>query len=185
MKFEGFIERKTFRVSSTDGIRECFQHYDTLSKEEYRKIISQRVEQFVVYNKRIMSPIDDRDTISHFHSFWEGTKLLGALRIVPPFTENWDGYEYPIVDRCTIVDPRISMLEGGSVKKEHCFYNHLQDLYTLYKSGNSMMEMYKEGNDLMEAFAPKIFLSGWECLWINGCFLAIGGYMKKKHNKNG
>ena len=153
MKFEGFIERKTFRVSSFEGIRECFQHYDTLSKEEYRKILEQRVQQFVVWNKRIMNPVDDRDEISHFHTFWEGDKLLACLRIIPPFVENWEGYQYPIIDRCTIVDKRISMLEGGHAKPEHCFTHHIPDLYELFKSGNTMMEMYKEGHELMEKYA--------------------------------
>ena len=155
MKFEGEIDKKIFRVASTGGIRECFQHYDTLSKEEYRKIIEQRVQQFVVYNKRIMNPVDDRDEISHFHTFWEGKKLLGGLRIIPPFVENWEGYEYPIVDRATIVDPSLSMLAGGSAKEEHCFSNHRQDLKSLYKSANSMLELYKEGHELMERF-------GWD-----------------------
>ena len=151
MKFEGFIEKKTFRVSMTEGIRESFQHYDTLSKEEYRKILEQRVEQFVVENKRIINPIDEIDTISHFHCFWEGDRLLGVCRIIPPFVETWEeGIQYPIIDKCTVVDRRLSMWKGGHAIDEHCFENHVQDLNTLYKSANSMMEMYTEGHDLMQ-----------------------------------
>jgi hypothetical protein len=151
MKFEGFVEKKTFRVSMTEGIRESFQHYETLSKEEYRKILEQRVEQFVVQNKRIINPIDDRDVISHFHCFWEGEKLLGVCRLVPPFTEEWEEeIQYPIIDKCTVVDRRLSMFCGAHAIDAHCFENHCQDLITLYRSSNSMMEMYTEGHELIK-----------------------------------
>ena len=59
-------------------------HYDELTKEEYTTILRNRIQAFVVENKRIMNPVDELDKHSYF--LWINNpsgEMIGNVRIIP------------------------------------------------------------------------------------------------------
>ena len=48
------------------GYRKVACHYDEMTKNEYTTMIRNRVQNFVVQNKRIMNPVDELDAFSYF-----------------------------------------------------------------------------------------------------------------------
>ena len=61
------ISRKAIarRLYPNGYIKELY-HYKDITKEEYATLCQQRVEMFVIGNKRIMNPIDALDQESYF-----------------------------------------------------------------------------------------------------------------------
>ena len=146
---------ETKRVEYDNGIVKEVRHFTELTKIEYHKILKQRVDQFVVWNKRIINPIDKYDIDSWFLMFWEDDILLSCIRIQAICPQIWDDglmqYNYPVWDKATIVDWRIGMfpVEGS---KSPCFLWEPEWGTELIGTANSMMEMYLDGHKIVSKF---------------------------------
>ena len=130
------------------------RHFRDLTKEEYGKIIKQRVDMFVVWNKRVMNPIDRDDLNAHYIMIWDGTKLLGCCRVCVPYSQPFATedivYNYPVWDKCTIVDPRVSMFPVGNSP----VYMWAPE-WGLKITGteNGQMDMYADGHAIVSEYA--------------------------------
>ena len=59
-------------------------HYSEMTKEEYATMLKERVQAFVVENRRVMNPVDDLDKHSYF--LWINNpsgEMIANVRIVP------------------------------------------------------------------------------------------------------
>jgi len=140
----------------SDNIVKELRHFRDLSKQEYGKILKQRVDMFVVWNKRIMNPIDRDDLNAHYILIWQGTKLLGCCRITLPYSQSFTTedyvYNYMVWDKCTIVDMRISMFPVG--KAIACMWApEWGDKVT--GTHNGQMDMYADGHAIVTEHAKK------------------------------
>ena len=141
----------------SDNIVREIRHFRDLTKEEYGKIIKQRVDMFVVWNKRVMNPIDKDDLNAHYIMIWDGTKLLGCCRVCMPYSQPFATekvvYNYPVWDKCTIVDPRVSMFPVG----DSPVYMWAPE-WGLQITGteNGQMDMYADGHAIVTQYAKSI-----------------------------
>jgi hypothetical protein len=103
--------------------------YHKLSLQEYRDMLSLRVDGLVVKNKRLLNPIDDLDRGAWFCNIWKRessdfSTLSATLRVRLGYNEvcGDDGYyyNYPIFDRCVVVDPEIDMFYGSKPMHLYC-----------------------------------------------------------------
>ncbi len=142
----------------SDGIIKEIRHFRDLTKEEYGKILHQRVNMFVVWNKRIMNPIDKHDKDSHFIMVWERDRLLGCTRVCLPFSQGFETddftFNYPTWDKCTIVDMRVSMFPTD---QSHAVCHMWAPEWGLRICGteNGQMDMYADGHPILLAYAKK------------------------------
>ena len=148
----------------SDSIVKEIRHFCDLTKAEYNAIIEQRVQQFVVWNKRVMNPVDEHDEDAHFIMIWENEggagykKLLGCTRICLPFShvyinvETGEKYEYPVWDKCTIVDLRVSMFPHPKSKAVAHMWAPEWGL-RITGTQNGMMDMYADGHPILLAHA--------------------------------
>ncbi len=149
---------ETKRIKYDNGIVKEVRHFSELRRLEYHKILKQRVDMFVVWNKRIINPIDDYDPDSWFVMFWEDDILLSALRFQATCPQVWDDglmtYNYPVWDKATIVDWRIGMfpVEGS---RSPCFIWAPEWAGELLGTENAMMEMYADGNSILRKYSEK------------------------------
>jgi hypothetical protein len=144
----------------SDGIVKEIRHYKDLTKEEYFKILEQRMNQFVVWNKRIMNPIDKHDQSAHFILIWERDKLLGCTRVCDPYThvythaETGVEYQYPVWDKCTIVDMRVSMFPTDS-SNAVCHMWAPEWGLRIAGTQNGMLDSYADGHPILLAYAKQ------------------------------
>jgi len=142
------------REECSDNIVRELRHFRDLSKEEYGKIIKQRVDMFVVWNKRIMNPIDKDDLNAYYILIWERKRLLGSCRITLPFSQSFNDndyvYNFMVWDRCTIVDPRISMFPVGNAIT-YMWTPEWGDKVT--GTHNGQMDMYADGHAIVTEYA--------------------------------
>ena len=144
------------REEYSDNIVKELRHFRDLSKIEYGKIIKQRVDMFVVWNKRIMNPIDKDDLNAHYILIWQDTKLLGCCRITLPYSQPFPTpdytYNYMVWDKCTIVDMRISMFPVGKAIAS-MWAPEWGDKVT--GTHNGQMDMYADGHTIITEHAKK------------------------------
>jgi len=158
-------ERQAVKIKEecSDSIVKEIRHFCDLTKAEYQAIVEQRVNQFVVWNKRIMNPVDEHDEDAHFIMIWENEggagykKLLGCTRVCLPFShvytdQEGEQYEYPVWDKCTIVDLRVSMFPHPKSKAVAHMWAPEWGL-RITGTQNGMMDMYADGHPILLAHA--------------------------------
>lgn len=153
------------REEYSDNVVKELRHFRDLTKEEYGKIIKQRVDMFVVWNKRIMNPIDRDDLNAHYIVVWEGTKLLGCVRITLPFSQSFTTedyvYNFCVWDRCTIVDPRVSMFPTGDSLRNYPVGDSKVYMWApewgdkVTGTHNGQMDMYADGHAIITEYAKE------------------------------
>ncbi len=153
------------REEHSNNIVREIRHFRDLTKEEYGKIVKQRVDMFVVWNKRIMNPIDVNDINAHYIMIWEGTKLLGCCRVCLPYSQAFATkdivYNYPVWDKCTIIDPRISMFPTKESERNYEVGDSKVYMWapewglTITGTKNGQMDMYADGHAIVSQYAKE------------------------------
>jgi len=137
------------------GYRKVACHYDEMTKDEYTTMIRNRVQNFVVQNKRIMNPVDKLDAFSYF--LWienpEG-EMVACIRIQP----NEISYitdpvrKYCIWDRAWITDPTVSLFPVPEFSDANAYIWTPDWIARITGCSNSTMDMYEDTHSILMFF---------------------------------
>jgi len=140
-----------FREEHSYYVKEL-RHYKDLSLDDYRQMISLRIDGLVVKNQRCINPIDEFDRDAYFCNVWNvrDDYLAATLRVRtrPGEVVGDDGYiyNYPIFDRCVVADKTISMFPGTAPIHLYCgdwtteIYGATCGSFTLYDEPAKILE---------------------------------------------
>jgi|TARA_R110000851_G_scaffold308583_1_gene467535 hypothetical protein len=159
-------------------IKECL-HYSAITKEEYAVICRERVEMFVVGNKRIMNPIDKLDQESYF--LWIKNKekeIVACVRIIPPhLASEFEGRQYSTWDKGWIIDSKCALFPVESNKHAPCLWTPEWGTRVTGVE-NAIMDLYEAGHMYVTYFSKEmpglVFLGsekdkygyeGWKWVW--------------------
>ena len=137
------------------GYRKVACHYDEMTKNEYTTMIRNRVQNFVVQNKRIMNPVDELDAFSYF--LWIENpmgEMVACIRIIP----NHIAYltdpirKYCIWDRAWINDPTVSLFPIPEFSDANAYIWTPEWVARINGCSNSTMDMYEDTHSILMFF---------------------------------
>jgi len=137
-----------------NGYKKKCKHFTLLTKEEYATIIKNRIEAFVVQNKRIMNPLDDKEK----HSFYlwienPAGEMVACVRIIPPHhAYTYKDRTYPIWDKAWITDPTVSLFPVPQFSKANAYIWTPNWTERVTGCPNSIMDLYEDTHSIMMFF---------------------------------
>ena len=137
-----------------NGYKKKCKHFTLLTKEEYATIIKNRIEAFVVQNKRIMNPLDDKEK----HSFYlwienPAGEMVACVRIIPPHhAYTYKDRTYPIWDKAWITDPTVSLFPIPGFSKANAYIWTPNWTERVTGCPNSIMDLYEDTHSIMMFF---------------------------------
>ena len=137
-----------------NGYKKKCKHFTLLTKEEYATIIKNRIEAFVVQNKRIMNPLDDKEK----HSFYlwienPAGEMVACVRIIPPHhAYTYKDRTYPIWDKAWITDPTVSLFPVPQFSKANAYICTPNWTERVTGCPNSIMDLYEDTHSIMMFF---------------------------------
>ena len=130
-------------------------HYNEMTKEEYATTLKERVQAFVVNNKRVMNPVDDLDKHSYF--LWINNpsgEMIANVRIVPNHHAMFIDpiRKYCIWDRAWIKDPTVSLFPIPEFADANAYIWTPEWIKRVNGCSNSMMDMYEDTHAILLFF---------------------------------
>jgi hypothetical protein len=174
------ISRKTIarRLYPNGYIKELY-HYNDITKEEYATICQQRVEMFVIGNRRIMNPIDTLDQESYF--LWIKDReetIVACVRIIPPhLADVMYDRQYSIWDKGWINDGRCHLFPVQGNHDKPCLWTPQwgtiiqgceHAIMDLYEPGHLYVNFFKDqmpGLKYLGTQKDKYGYDGWQWVW--------------------
>ena len=137
-----------------NGYKKKCKHFALLTKEEYATIIKSRIDAFVVQNRRIMNPLDDKEQ----HSFYlwiedPAGEMVACVRIIPPHhAYTYKDRTYPIWDKAWITDPTVSLFPIPGFSDANAYIWTPQWTERVTGCPNSIMDLYEDTHSIMMFF---------------------------------
>jgi hypothetical protein len=176
---ENFSRKAIARRIYGNGYTKELFHYDSITKEEYAKTCQERVEMFVVGNKRIMNPIDALDQESYF--LWiknRDSEIVACVRIIPPhLTKELYGRRYSVWDKGWITDSKCHLFPVDKNKEAPCLWTpewgtKVQGvehaIMDLYEAGHMYVNFFKKhmpGLEYLGSQKDEYGYEGWQWVW--------------------
>ena len=143
-------------LNSRSGYTKTCVHYDLVSKEDYHTICLERVNAFVVENKRIMNPIDELDKDCYFLWIKKSGKMVACVRVVPPhLAYTYKDRQYTIWDKGWITDSYVSLfpIKAWADAKAYVFTPEWGK--RVVGVDHAIMDMYPQGHQFLKFFSQE------------------------------
>lgn len=130
-------------------------HFDELTKSEYATMLRNRVNNFVVVNKRIMNPIDMIDEKCYY--LWindPAGEMVANVRIQPNHVAMYTDpiRKYCIWDRAWITDPTVSLFPIPEFSNANAYIWTPDWIKRINGCSNSIMDMYEDTHSVIMFF---------------------------------
>jgi len=130
------------------------RHFSIIPKEEYATIIYNRVNNFVVQNKRIMNPVDRWEKDCWFLTIDDPAgEMVACVRIRPPhIAYEYQGRQYSVWDKAWITDPTVSLFPIPEFDNANAYIWTTEWVAREVGTGNAIMDMYEDTHSILMFF---------------------------------